>query len=184
MDEKRKQLEALRELKRRKSLDDYSDNFSKFASEQIKIITKDATKGFIPFEFNEAQEIINKALEEQRAKTGIVRAVILKARQQGISTYCAGRVFWKTYFQQHTRSVVMAHDSATSDALFTMSKNLIRNMDKRFRPEELRSNAKEIIVSSPYYTDEDAVGSYRLYTAGSPEAVSYTHLTLPTICSV
>ncbi|MDC6465046.1 hypothetical protein PQZ39_01295 [bacterium] len=168
--EARAQLEALRELKRRKNLKDYSDNFEKFSSDQIRIITKDATKGFVPFRFNEAQTIINEALEKQRKETGKVRAIILKARQQGISTFCAGRVFWKTYFQQHTRSVVMAHDSATSDSLFSMSKNLIKNMEKGLQPKLEKTNAKEIAIQTPAYTDKDAVGSYRLYTAGSPEA--------------
>ena len=64
----------------------------------------------------------------------------------------------------------MAHDSATSDALFNMSKNLIKNMPKELSPEEHRSNAKEIIIKSPAFKDREAVASYRLYTAGSPEA--------------
>ena len=64
----------------------------------------------------------------------------------------------------------MAHDSATSDALFGMSKNLIKNMNAELRPKEVKSNAKEIGLRSPWYTDKEAVGSYRLYTAGSPEA--------------
>jgi len=64
----------------------------------------------------------------------------------------------------------MAHDSATSDALFSMSKNLIRNMEGDLVPNEITSNAKEIKIQSPAYQEKDAVGSYRLYTAGSPEA--------------
>ena len=64
----------------------------------------------------------------------------------------------------------MAHDSATSDALFNMSKNLIKNMKGELKPNELTSNAKEIKILSPAYDDKEAVGSYRLYTAGSPEA--------------
>ena len=72
-------------------------------------------------------------------------------------------VFWKTYFNANTRSVVMAHDSATSDALFDMSKNIISHMDKEYAPVFKRSNAKEIV-----FDHNDA--KYRLYTAGSPEA--------------
>ena len=159
----------LREKEKRLKLKEYEDSFSTFAQEQIKIITKDTTQGFIPFKFNRAQEIITEQLEAQRKETGRVRAIILKARQQGISTYCAGRVFWKSYFTPHARSVVMAHDSATSDALFNMSKNLIKNMEGDLSPEEQRSNAKEIIISSPAMPAGD-VASYRLYTAGSPEA--------------
>ena len=166
---KQELTKLLREKEKREKLKAYNSDFSRFAKEQIKIITKDASHGFIPFEFNTAQDIITEKLDEQLRETGKVRAIILKARQQGISTYCAGRVFWKSYFSPYARSVVMAHDSATSDALFNMSKNLIKNMEGELAPREERSNAKEIIISSPAM-DSDAVASYRLYTAGSPEA--------------
>ena len=162
-------IRLIKEKEKRDKLKLYKGDFSSFATDQIKIITKDAGQGFVPFKFNTAQEIITEKLNEQLAETGKVRAIILKARQQGISTYCAGRVFWKSYFSPHARSVVMAHDSATSDALFNMSKNLIKNMSGELSPREERSNAKEIIISSPAM-DGDAVASYRLYTAGSPEA--------------
>ena len=160
----------LKEKEKRDRLKFYKDDFTTFASDQIQIITKDASQGFVPFALNECQRRITEALSKQIEETGKVRAIILKARQQGISTYCAGRVFWKTYYQQHSRSVVMAHDSATSDALFNMSKNLIKNMKGELKPDELTSNAKEIKICSPAYDDKEAVGSYRLYTAGSPEA--------------
>lgn len=167
-------LQLLEERKKRKDIEKYRDNFEKFAADNLKIITKDAKKGFVNFTFNDCQKQITEILDEQLKEKGKVRAIILKARQQGISTYCAGRVFWKTYFTPHARSVVMAHDSATSDALFTMSRNLIRNMDRTYKPNELKSNAKEIVISSPHFkkdlSGEKPVASYRLYTAGSPEA--------------
>jgi len=159
----RKKLKLLREKARREKLKEHKGDFQAFARDEIKIITKDPSKGFIPFAFNTPQKIIDKALEEQRAKTGKVRAVILKARQQGISTYCAARVFWKTFFVPNTRSVVMAHDSATSDALFDMSKNIIERMNPETKPETHRSNAKEI-----KFAHNDS--GYRLYTAGAKEA--------------
>ena len=160
MDNKRK-LELAKELFKRKKREQYKSDFELFAKEQIRIITKNASQGFVPFTFNAAQVEINKKLESQREKTGKVRAIILKARQQGISTYCAARVFWKTYFTPYTRSVVMAHDSATSDALFNMSRNIIDNMEEP--PTLQKSNAKEILF-------EHNKSGYRLYTAGAKEA--------------
>jgi len=160
MNNKRK-LELAKELQKRKQLQAYKDNFGLFSKEQIRIITKNASQGFVPFEFNSAQSIINKKLEDQLAETGKVRAIVLKARQQGISTYCAARVFWKTFFTPYTRSVVMAHDSATSDALFNMSRNIIDNMEEP--PALNKSNAKEILF-------EHNKSGYRLYTAGAKEA--------------
>ncbi len=156
-------LEILREIKRREKLKEYKEDFAKFATEQIRILPKDSSKGFITFEFNEAQKIINDAIEKQLKETGRVRAIILKARQMGISTYTTARVFWKSYFNAHNKSVVMAHDSATSDALFAMSRNVIDNMTEEFRPEFQKSNAKEIMFAHNN-------SGYRLYTAGSPEA--------------
>ena len=174
MNKKKQLIQLLEEKHKRKKLNSYQNNFTDFASDNIKIITKDARRGFVNFTFNDCQKKITEILDKQLADNGKVRAIILKARQQGISTYCAGRVFWKTYFTPHARSVVMAHDSATSDALFNMSRNIIRNMDSLYKPTELRSNAKEIVISSPHFkkdaTGEKPVSSYRLYTAGSPEA--------------
>jgi hypothetical protein len=170
MSSKQELIKLVKEKEKRLKLEEYSKDFSRFAEEQIRIVTKDASKGFVPFKLNQAQQHITEQLDKQLKETGRVRAIILKARQQGISTYCSGRVFWKSYFSPYSRSVVMAHDSATSDALFTMSKNLIKNMPKELAPNEERSNAKEIIITSPYFRDKEAKASYRLYTAGSPEA--------------
>jgi hypothetical protein len=89
-------LEALRELKKREKLNAYKGDFELFAKEQLKILPKDSSKGFQSFEFNEAQRIVNEALEKQLKETGRVRAIILKARQMGLSTYTTGRVFWKS----------------------------------------------------------------------------------------
>lgn len=169
MSKQQELLQLLKEKEKRQKLVRYDTDFSEFAIDNLKIITKDAAKGFVDFRFNSAQEKITQMLDKQLQETGKVRAIILKARQQGISTYCAGRVFWKTYFTPNARSVVMAHDSATSDALFNMSRNLIKNMEYIYKPKEVRSNAKEIIINSPAM-DRDEVASYRLYTAGSPEA--------------
>jgi len=160
LDNKRK-LELAKELFKRKKKEQYKSDFELFAKEQIRIITKNASQGFVPFTFNAAQVLINEKLEAQRENTGKVRAIVLKARQQGISTYCAARVFWKTYFTPYTRSVVMAHDSATSDALFNMSRNIIDNMEEP--PTLQKSNAKEILF-------EHNKSGYRLYTAGAKEA--------------
>jgi hypothetical protein len=159
----KQKLDALRELNKRKKLAEYKGNFELFAKEQIKILPKDSSQGFQPFVFNEAQRIVNEKIEEQLRTTGRVRAIILKARQMGLSTFTTARVFWKSYFNAYNKSVVMAHDTATTDSLFSMSRNTISNMSEDFRPKFKKSNAKEIMF-------EHNDSGYRLYTAGSPEA--------------
>ena len=156
-------LELLREAKKREKKEVYKKDFELFAKEQIRILPKDSSQGFQPLVFNRAQEIVNEAIEKQLRETGRVRAIILKARQMGLSTYTAGRVFWKSYFNAYNKSVILAHDGATSDALFTMSRNIIDHMSVDMRPAFKKSNAKEIMF-------EHNDSGYRLYTAGSPEA--------------
>ena len=158
-----KQIEIKKEIAKKKKDLEYTGDFNKFAQERLKIITKDAAQGYIPFKFNQAQQKIHDAVEKQLKEKGRVRVLILKARQQGISTYTAGRVFWKTLHTPYTRSVVLAHDSATSDALFTMSKQFIERMPDHSKPQLVKSNAKEI-----KFAHNDS--GFRLYTAGSPEA--------------
>lgn len=158
-----KEIEIRKAIAGKKKDLEYIADFKKFSSERLKIITKDAAQGYIPFKFNQAQQKIHDAVEKQLKNKGRVRVLILKARQQGISTYTAGRVFWKTLYTPFTRSVVLAHDSATSDALFTMSKQFIERMPDGTAPELVKSNAKEI-----KFAHNDS--GFRLYTAGSPEA--------------
>ncbi len=57
------------------------DNFPEFSYRCLKV--KNKAGEIVPFRMNEAQEYVHKRLEEQRSKMGMVRAVILKGRQQG-----------------------------------------------------------------------------------------------------
>ena len=105
MKNKKELVKLLEEKHKRSKLNKYKNNFTDFSKDNIKIITKDARRSFVNFTFNDCQKKITEILDEQLATNGKVRAIILKARQQGISTYCAGRVFWKTYFSSFCRFI-------------------------------------------------------------------------------
>lgn len=70
------------QLDKRKRL---KNDFQFYARHCLFIRTKDS--GLNPFLLNKAQVYIHQRLEEQRATTGKVRAILLKGRQQGASTY-------------------------------------------------------------------------------------------------
>ena len=167
-------IKAKMVLENRRKLSAWEHDFVKFAEENIKILPKDATQGMVMFSQNDAQKYITEKLDMQLSEKGKVRAIILKARQQGISTYCTSRVYWKTFFTPFSKSVIIAHDSTTSSALLTMSKNLIKYLPKDLKPEEIGSNAKEIIIRPQHFLADDSgekpTSRYSLLTAGSPEA--------------
>jgi hypothetical protein len=70
-----------------------------------------------PLVFNPAQLELHRRIEEQRAKTGRVRVVILKARQLGISTYIAARLYHRTINTQGSRCLIVGHEKRASSNL-------------------------------------------------------------------
>ena len=68
-------------------------NFPHYAAKCLKIRPKKG--GLIPLDLNRVQEFIHNKSEQQTKKTGKVRALILKARQPGCSTYVEGRFYWR-----------------------------------------------------------------------------------------
>ena len=62
----------LAEKKKRDTLKEYSQDFTKFAEEQIQIITKDAIQGFVPFRLNKCQQIITDALKKQLEELSLI----------------------------------------------------------------------------------------------------------------
>jgi len=68
--------------------------------------------------FNRAQLHIHAALEAQREKTGRVRALILKGRQQGCSTYVAARFFHRAMRGHGQRVFILTHEDSATQNLF------------------------------------------------------------------
>ena len=63
-----------------------------------------------PFVLNHSQKVLHELIEEQRAKTGKVRVIILKARQLGVSTYTAARLYHKTINNPGLRTFIIGHE--------------------------------------------------------------------------
>ncbi len=80
------------------------DDFEYYALNCLKIRTKD--KGIQPLKINQAQRYIHAQIEKQRKETGKVRAIILKGRQQGASTYIEGRFVWRVTHAKGVRAFI------------------------------------------------------------------------------
>lgn len=64
-------------------------NFPRYAAEHLTIRPKEGTP--IKLTLNAVQKRLNKVADEQRAATGRVRLLVLKARQPGVSSYVEAR---------------------------------------------------------------------------------------------
>ena len=134
------------------------EDFPFYARNCLKIRTKD--KGLQPFILNSAQEDIHNKIQEQIDKTGRVRVILLKGRQQGASTYVEGRFIWKTTHNKGVRAFILTHDGESTNALFEMTERYYEHLPVFVKPTTGAANAKET------HFDKLASG-YKIGTAGN-----------------
>lgn len=133
-------------------------DYAFYAPRVLRIRTK--AGAVRPFALNAAQAHLHEALERQRAETGKVRAIVLKGRQQGVSTYVQGRFFWRVTHNRGARAFILTHLDDATNNLFGMAKRFHENCPALVRPSLRASNAKELIF--------DRLDSgYKVGTAGS-----------------
>ncbi len=119
------------------------DDFPHYAKKCLKIRLK--TGGVAPFVLNRAQRHIHKELEAQKQKTGRIRALILKGRQQGCSTYVAARFYWKITHSFGARGFVLTHLEEASRNLLQIVQRFHRECPYLVRPRATAENAEEIV---------------------------------------
>lgn len=129
-----------------------------FAKNFLKIRTKSGR--IEPFVFNRAQEHLHACLEEQKRVTGKVRALVLKGRQQGCSTYVQARDFYIVGTSRGMKAFIITHEAEATKNLFDMTKRYNDELPSGLIPKPDTSSAKELKFSS-------LGSSYAVGTAGN-----------------
>lgn len=129
-----------------------------YAAKCLKIRPKQGPS--VPFLLNRSQRYLHERIEAQRERTGKVRVLVLKGRQIGISTYVAGRFYWRTTHGRGLRSFILAHLDDASENLFNLAKRFHENCPELVRPATGKANAKELSF-------ELLDSGYKVATAGS-----------------
>lgn len=119
------------------------DNFIHYAVKCLKIRSKSGS--IEPFSLNRAQLYIHQQLEMQKGQTGKVRALILKGRQQGCSTYVGGRFYHKVSHSFGTQAFILTHALDATSNLYKMAQRYHQNTPQIVRPQVTTSNAKELV---------------------------------------
>lgn len=133
-------------------------NFEFYAASNLSILDKSGSATRLVF--NRAQQYVHERLEQQLRETGKVRALILKGRQQGISTYVGGRFYQKVSMIPGKRALIIAHEAKATSNLF----NMVKRYDDHnpMAPSKSATNAQELIFGKL-----DA--GYKVATAGSKD---------------
>lgn len=134
------------------------DNLELHCTECLKILTKGGQ--LLPFRWNKAQRYIHARLEDQLATLGYVRALLLKSRQQGASTYIGARFYQKTSMNVGQNAFIVAHEDKATSNLFRMVKRY--HDHNPIAPSTKASNAQELVFGK-------LEGGYKLATAGSQD---------------
>jgi hypothetical protein len=113
-----------------------------------------------PFVFNRAQRYIHSRLSEQKASTGKVRALILKGRQQGCSTYVGARYYHLASWSHGLRTFILTHEDQATQNLFDMVNRYHDHCPEFVRPSTGAANAKEL-----FFDKLDS--GYKVGTAGT-----------------
>lgn len=131
-----------------------------FAKDRLKILDKNGD--LVPLVFNESQLLLHEAVEDQRARKGLVRMVGLKGRRQGFSTYVAARYYWRMMTEFGRRVYILSHQKASTKVLFTMVERFTK-YDPFIGVTPTGENNAQML------TFPDIEGSYTVATAGNAE---------------
>ncbi len=129
-----------------------------FCGQFLKV--KDKSGNIRPFVWNRAQHFIHEKLEAQRGELGIVRALVLKGRQQGCSTYVGARFYKRTSTVPGKSAFIVAHEDKATSNLFDMVKRYQKH--NPLAPSIQASNAKELVFGA-------LDSGYKLATAGTDD---------------
>lgn len=157
-------------------------DYEEFAKENIKIVDKNGEQ--INFTHNSIQKKINDTVKETKAKGKPVRIIVLKARQEGVSTNEQGRMIYNTTTKKNRTGLIVAHEVGATTKIFSKAKYMYDNLPAEYKPLQKASNAKELIFDRPseYKGAEEGLNSkISVQVAGSVgigrgDTIFYAHL--------
>jgi hypothetical protein len=148
------------------------DDFAFYARHCIKIRTKQGK--IAPLVLNRVQERFMERVLAQLEHNGKVRMVVLKARQQGLSTVISALQYWWLSQRKAQKGLVMAHESESTTSLFDMYRRIHDNVPDIVRPSTKYSSRSELVF-------DKLDSALRVATAGGRgvargEMLTFAHL--------
>ena len=130
--------------RQRKAHELMAKDLPSFAKYNLKIQTKDPKAPLINLTFNKAQRYIHEKVEDQLKRTGKVRKIIIKGRQQGASTYITARAYHKATINPYTSVYILSHEGDATTILFNKVKTYYDNCEQVIKPTIDEDNYKAL----------------------------------------
>jgi hypothetical protein len=121
------------------------DDFAFYCKTCVKIRTKDGT--IAPLILNPVQERFVERITDMMLRTGKARFVVVKARQQGLSTVISAWQYWWLSQRKAQKGLVMAHVAESTTTLFDMYHRIHANVPKIVQPTTKYSSRTELVFA-------------------------------------
>lgn len=123
----------------------------------------------IPLRLNSVQRVLHARVEDQLARQGYVRRVVLKPRRSGLSTYVIARFFLASLIRSNQRILLVANSEETTRTLFNMVRLMESQLPAAFKPSKLYGNKGELQWGTVEGGGRNT--RYRLATVGGSDVV-------------
>jgi hypothetical protein len=141
---------------------------------------RDKQGNLIPLAWNFAQRYVTDRLNAQRKAEGRVRAVILKARQEGISTRVAGRYMRRMNLWSGVKSLVITDSVARNIGLFSIYERFDAHLPHDIKPVVSGKDSRRSLryahdseISVRPASDEDAGRAETIHQLHASELASW-----------
>jgi hypothetical protein len=102
-----------------------SEDYPFYARQTLKVLDR---QKLVPFLLRPAQLRLWEVLAAQKAQGLPMRAIILKARKLGFSTFAQGLLLQRTTLKPLHRSIIVAHNQTTAGAIVEMAELMYRHL--------------------------------------------------------
>lgn len=165
-------------------IQEYVFDFERFAERYLRI--KNERGDIVPLKFNSTQKkVLQKIKDLLRVERldirlinldkMVLRLIILKARQQGISTVIQAFLFWLQYIKDDLKALTMGHKVDASNNLFDMYLRYYEKLEKHMRPITKKSNEKKISYAKK--GSENKIDTAGAGEIGRSDTLQAIHLT-------
>lgn len=142
---------------------------------------KDKSGNKVKLKLNYAQQKVEQAIKKQEAQNKPVRIIVLKSRQQGISTYIDSLGFKRTITDKNRHFAIVTQETSATNNLLERLKYAKDNLPSALKPIEKKSNAKEIVWENSEDMNNSLSSRISCYTAGGKEigrseTIQFLHL--------
>lgn len=125
---------------------EYCENF---------LYIRDKKQRLVKLKFKPAQENLYNIIKEEHRAGRPVRIIVLKGRQEGISTATEAVMFHDSATRPMVNTLIVAHQDKATSALFRMNKLFFDCLPKALQPMRKNSNAKELVFENPTRNEDE-----------------------------